>query len=92
MADKRFSKTSIELNREIGAYLCAATGKRVSLNAADVTIRVEIVDGTAYFSLVKYPGPGGLPTGVSHTVLCLISGGIDSPRGGLSNDEGGAVR
>lgn len=78
-ADKRFSKTSMELNREIGAYLCAATGKRVSLNAADVTIRVEIVDETAYFSLVKYPGPGGLPTGVSHTVLCLISGGIDSP-------------
>ena len=78
-ADKRFSKTSIELNREIGAYLCAATGKRVSLNAADVTIGVEIVDGTAYFSLVKYPGPGGLPTGISHTVLCLISGGIDSP-------------
>lgn len=78
-ADKRFSKTSMELNREIGAYLCAATGKRVSLNAADVTIRVEIVDETAYFSLVKYQGPGGLPTGVSHTVLCLISGGIDSP-------------
>ena len=78
-ADKRFSKTSVELNREIGAYLCAATGKRVRLNGADVNIVVEVVDHTAYFSLVKYPGPGGLPTGISRNVLCLISGGIDSP-------------
>ena len=78
-ADKRFSKTSVELNREIGAYLCAATGKRVRLNGADVNIVVEVVDHTAYFSLLKYPGPGGLPTGISRNVLCLISGGIDSP-------------
>ncbi len=78
-ADKRCSKTSVELDREIGAALCAATGKRVRLNGADVNVVVEIVDHTAYFSLVKYPGPGGLPTGISRNVLCLISGGIDSP-------------
>ena len=78
-ADKRFSKTSVELNREIGAHVCAATGKRVRLNGADVNVAVEVVDHTAYFSLVKHPGPGGLPTGISRNVLCLISGGIDSP-------------
>lgn len=78
-ADKRFARTSVELNRDIGAYLCAATGKRVRLNGADVNVVVEIVDHTAYFSLLKYPGPGGLPTGISRNVLCLISGGIDSP-------------
>ncbi len=78
-ADKRLTKTSVELNREIGAHVCAATGKRVRLNGADVNVVVEIVDHTAYFSLVKYPGPGGLPTGISRNVMCLISGGIDSP-------------
>ena len=78
-ADKRFSKTSVEVNREIGAYVCAATGKRVRLNGADVNVAIEIVDHTAYVSLVKHPGPGGLPTGISRNVLCLISGGIDSP-------------
>ena len=78
-ADKRFTRTSVELNRDIGAYLCAATGKRVRLNGADVNVVVEVVDHTAYFSLLKYPGPGGLPTGISRNVLCLISGGIDSP-------------
>ncbi len=78
-ADKRFAKTSVELNREIGAHVCATTGKRVRLNGADVNVVVEIVNHTAYVSLVKYPGPGGLPTGISRRVLCLISGGIDSP-------------
>ncbi len=78
-ADKRFPIPSVAVNRTIGAYLCAATGTRVRLNGADLTVVVEIVDHTAYFSLVKYPGPGGLPTGISRHVLCLISGGIDSP-------------
>ncbi len=78
-ADKRCSQTSVELNRAIGAYLCHATGKRVRLHAADVNVVVEVVDHTAYYSLVKHPGPGGLPTGSSGNVLCLISGGIDSP-------------
>lgn len=78
-ADKRFAKTSVELNREIGAHVCTTTGKRVRLNGADVNVVVEIVNHTAYVSLVKYPGPGGLPTGISRRVLCLISGGIDSP-------------
>ncbi len=77
--DKRCTQTSVELNRAIGAYLCRVTGKRVSLGAADITIGVEIVDHTAYVSLLKHPGPGGLPTGSSSNVLCLISGGIDSP-------------
>ncbi len=77
--DKRFAKTSLELNREIGAHLCRATGKRVSLGEADLTVAVEIVDHAAYFSLRKHPGPGGLPTGSGGRVLCLISGGIDSP-------------
>ncbi len=78
-ADKRFAKTSVELNREIGAHVCTTIGKRVRLNGADVNVVVEIVNHTAYVSLVKYPGPGGLPTGISRRVLCLISGGIDSP-------------
>ncbi len=77
--DKRFATTSIALNRNIGAYLCRVTGKRVSLGAPDITIAVEIVDHAAYFSLRKYPGPGGLPTGSSGNVICLMSGGIDSP-------------
>jgi len=77
--DKRFSKTSVEVNREVGAYLCEVTGKPVRLKAPDLNIFVEIIDHTAYFTLNRQPGPGGLPTGMSGKVVCLLSGGIDSP-------------
>ena len=77
--DKRFSKTSVEVNREVGAYIHERTGTPVRLNAPDLTIFIEIVDHTAYFSMNREPGPGGLPTGMSGKVVCLLSGGIDSP-------------
>ena len=77
--DKRFGKTSVEVNREVGAYLCEITGKPVRLNGADLNIFIEIVDHVAYVSMNRQPGPGGLPTGTSGKALCLISGGIDSP-------------
>lgn len=32
-----------------------------------------------FYSFGKEPGAGGLPTGVSGRVACLLSGGIDSP-------------
>jgi thiamine biosynthesis protein ThiI len=37
-----------------------------------------LTDSTFYY-FDKIPGPGGLPSGVSGRVLCLQSGGIDSP-------------
>lgn len=77
--DKRFPQTSVEVNREVGGYLHEATGKPVQLNKPDLTIFIEIVDHTTYFSLGRQPGPGGLPTGMSGKVVCLLSGGIDSP-------------
>lgn len=77
--DKRFQKTSVEVNREVGAYLCAVTGKPVRLHNPDLNIFIEIVDHTAFFSLNRQQGPGGLPTGMSGKVVCLLSGGIDSP-------------
>jgi len=77
--DKRFPQTSVEVNREVGGYLHEATGKPVQLNKPDLTIFIEIIDHTTYFSLNRRPGPGGLPTGMSGKVVCLLSGGIDSP-------------
>lgn len=78
-AEKRFAKTSVDINREIGAYLCERTGKRVSLSKPDLNIMIEVLSDEIFFSLVKESGPGGLPVGTSGKVLSLISGGIDSP-------------
>lgn len=78
-AEKRFAKTSVDINREIGAHLCAQTGKRVSLSKPDLNIMIEVLPDEIFFSLVKENGPGGLPIGTSGKALSLISGGIDSP-------------
>lgn len=78
-ADKRFGKTSMDVEREIGACVADYTGKRVNLSHPDMTVRVELVPPYAYYSCQRDSGPGGLPTGTGGKVLCLISGGIDSP-------------
>ena len=38
-----------------------------------------MLTGEAFYYFGKERGPGGLPTGVSGRVACLLSGGIDSP-------------
>ncbi len=78
-ADKRFPLTSIELNRDLGALVEQATGARVDLKNPDAVIYVDVMARDAFVYLDKTPGPGGLPVGVSAPVLCLLSGGIDSP-------------
>ncbi len=78
-ADKRIAKTSMEVEREIGAAVVEQTGKKVNLSHPDLTILVELVPPEAYFSCHRESGPGGLPTGTGGKVVSLISGGIDSP-------------
>lgn len=78
-ADKRFPVNSMDVERAVGAAVCAGTGKSVNLKDPDLTVYVELLTRDAYFSVEKVPGPGGMPVGVSGTVACLISGGIDSP-------------
>ena len=78
-ADKAYELTSPELEREVGGRIKAARGWMVDLDHPDLVIRIEILRTEAYFSLDKYPGPGGLPSGTSGKVMSLLSGGIDSP-------------
>jgi thiamine biosynthesis protein ThiI len=78
-ADKRFPLTSPEIEREVGGRIKQATGWTVSLSEPALTIRVELVTNEAFYFFGKERGPGGLPTGVSGCVVCLLSGGIDSP-------------
>ena len=78
-ADKRFPLTSPQIEREIGGRIKQAKGWRVDLSAPALTIHVEMLSDDAFYSFGKDKGPGGLPTGVSGRVACLLSGGIDSP-------------
>ncbi|HEX9154297.1 MAG TPA: tRNA uracil 4-sulfurtransferase ThiI [Nitrospira sp.] len=78
-ADKRLALTSMDVERDVGAYLCNLTGKKVSLTNPDLTVHIELLSRDMYYSINKITGPGGMPVGVSGRVACLISGGIDSP-------------
>lgn len=78
-ADKAYALTSPEIEREVGGRIKAARGWRVDLGNPELVVRIEILAREAFFSLDRHPGPGGLPSGASGPVLCLLSGGIDSP-------------
>lgn len=79
-ADKAFPLKSPDLNAHIGARIQAATGAAVDLSdAAQLTVVIEIVSGTALVACGRQPGPGGLPVGIAGRVACMLSGGIDSP-------------
>jgi len=78
-ADKRFPTPSPDIERIIGRRVQEATGWPVDLSHPQFVIRVEIVTNDAFFYFERDRGPGGLPTGTSGTVTCLLSGGIDSP-------------
>ena len=78
-ADKTYALTSPEIEREVGGRIKAARGWRVDLGNPELVVRIEVLAREAFYSLDRHPGPGGLPSGVSGPVLCLLSGGIDSP-------------
>ena len=42
-------------------------------------MHVEVLSDHAFYFFGKERGAGGLPSGVSGRVACLLSGGIDSP-------------
>jgi tRNA uracil 4-sulfurtransferase len=78
-SDKRFPLTSPQIEREVGGRIKEARGWTVDLDDPELTIRVEALSHEAFYSFGKERGPGGLPVGASGRVVCLLSGGIDSP-------------
>jgi thiamine biosynthesis protein ThiI len=71
--------TSPQIEREVGGRIKEARDWRVNLDEPDLTIHVELLTDQAFYFFGKERGPGGLPTGTAGRVVCLLSGGIDSP-------------
>jgi len=78
-ADKRFPMTSPQIEREVGGRIKEARDWTVNLDDPDLVIHVELLTDRAFYFFGKERGPGGLPTGTAGRVVCLLSGGIDSP-------------
>lgn len=78
-AFKTYPMTSVELNRELGAFVLQRVDARVDLRNPELEIHVEVMPAETFVYIDPLPGPGGLPVGASGTVAALLSGGIDSP-------------
>lgn len=78
-ATKDFPLNSQQINERLGAFVQQLAGAEVRLENPDAVFYVEVVGHRAFLYFVKIPGAGGLPSGTGGKVLCLLSGGIDSP-------------
>ena len=78
-AFKTYPMTSVELNRELGAFVLERVASKVDLRQPELEIHVEVMPAETFVYVEPVAGPGGLPVGASGTVAALLSGGIDSP-------------
>ncbi len=79
--NKSFPMTSNELDRYVADRVLPELDSRlkVQLKGADLVLGIEVREKNAFLFTERLPGPGGLPVGTLGHVLCLLSGGIDSP-------------
>jgi thiamine biosynthesis protein ThiI len=77
--NKNFPLKSQEVAEKLGAMVVKKMKKKVDLENFDLNCYVDIVENFAFLYFEKIECRGGLPVGVSDKLLCLISGGIDSP-------------
>lgn len=81
-ADKKFPILSMEVSREIGAFVLKnLEDLSVDVHNPDLRVDVEIRNDAFVYSK-KINGFGGLPLGTNGKALLLLSGGIDSPVAG----------
>ena len=71
--------SSQEMAAFVGSVVIDLTNARVNLSCPDLTLYVEVRDDKTFIYSEKIKGLGGLPVGTQGRVVCLISGGIDSP-------------
>ncbi|MDE5897036.1 MAG: tRNA 4-thiouridine(8) synthase ThiI, partial [Clostridia bacterium] len=83
-ADKKFPRTSMEINAEIGGRLLAENkALKVDVHEPQSHVYIDVREnGTALVFGRFSEGAGGMPVGTSGRGLLLISGGIDSPVAG----------
>jgi tRNA uracil 4-sulfurtransferase len=77
-SDKSFPLNSPEINAQIGE-IANELGIKVQYKPTIEEIYTEVTTKSIYMFISRMNGLGGLPQGTAGKVLCLHSGGIDSP-------------
>lgn len=83
-SDKSYPMGSMDVSKEVGAFVFNELNKEVKMDNPDVILFIEIIrekrgETRAFIFKEKVKGIGGLPVGSSSKALSLMSGGIDSP-------------
>jgi thiamine biosynthesis protein ThiI len=78
-AKKDFPLVSTEINAQVGRMIQDRTGWTVDLDDPDLSVYVDVTPQGILTYSEKHAGPGGLPVGSMGKLVCLLSGGIDSP-------------
>lgn len=83
-ADKRLTKNSMQIAKDIGGYMLDKSKElTVNLFEYDFEVNVDIREnGFSYIFYNKIHCAGGLPVGSGGNGMLLLSGGIDSPVAG----------
>ncbi len=89
-SDKSFALNSLQIVRELGAFINEQYGWKVDLKNFELEIEIFIGREEAVLAMAATSGVGGLPTGSSGKVVSLLSGGIDSPVASYSLMKRGA--
>jgi len=74
--------SSMEVCKAVGERILTGLKSRklhVDLTDPEFKVNIEIRDAEAYVFAQTLQGPGGFPTSSQSKVVCLLSGGIDSP-------------
>ncbi|MFH0814880.1 MAG: tRNA uracil 4-sulfurtransferase ThiI [Candidatus Falkowbacteria bacterium] len=88
---KKFPMNSMEVNCEVGAHILRHMPKmKVDVHKPELVISIEIQAKKAFILGKKEQGIGGLPVGTAGKLVCLLSGGIDSPVAAFSMMKRGA--
>jgi len=88
---KGFKYTSQEIDRLVGEEIFDNLKKQVKLKNPQLDINIEVTEKEVFVYTNKdtHKGIGGLPVGSTGTVMCSLSGGIDSPVSGYMLNKRG---
>ncbi|MBU1132521.1 tRNA 4-thiouridine(8) synthase ThiI [Patescibacteria group bacterium] len=83
-SNKKFSLNSMAVDAEVGGFILEKIkedGKEIKVDVRNPELEIKIEIGKMSAAVLgrKEEGIGGLPAGTAGKVLCLMSGGIDSP-------------